>query len=266
MIPPRAECTDSSWVGSRPLYGPLGRTGHTLIEILLALGLSLVILAAAYAALDQHWRYSEAGQLQTERMQITRALFEQLSADLRSIVFRPDGSEVVVDPIQIDVNQRVEQYIGRNVGIVGDGEMLVLRTDVPGDERSTGVQTIRWEMQEVASSDRAGAYSANNRPNVVLEQRAFGLARVAQREERLDVANIDSKPDVLAAEVTAIRFRYFAKGTWSEQWDSVEQQKLPQAVEVTIDFREAAAAERPTSDSTRPGKYRLIIPVPVAEA
>ena len=67
------------------------RAGHTLIEILLALGLSLVILSAAYAALDQHWRYAEAGQRQTERMQVTRALFERMSLDLRSVVFRPDA-------------------------------------------------------------------------------------------------------------------------------------------------------------------------------
>lgn len=246
------------------------RAAHTLIEILLALGLSLVILAAAYAALDQHRRYAEAGQRQTERMQVTRALFERISLDLRSIVFRPDAGfprpTGADDVTRIDVVQQAERYVGRSVGMIGDGQKLVLQIGVVDVERPIGVQTIRWEMRAIESDSRnenyaeprAGAAAAGR-------QGTRGLARIARRETAIDAPKTVSPTDVLAAEVETIRFRFFARGSWFDHWDSVERQELPQAIEITIGFADATAAERTTSDQTNPGEYRLIVPVPASE-
>ena len=229
------------------------RAGHTLIEILLALGLSLVILAAAYAALDQHWRYAEAGQRQTERMQVTRALFERMSLDLRSVVFRPEADADLAigtgDMTRIDVVQRADLYAGRSVGIVGDVQKLVLQIDAAGVESPAGVQTIRWETH-------AGAASV---------QGTRGLARIARRETVLDATKMVSPEDLLASEVETIRFRYFARGRWVDHWDSVERQELPSAVEITIGFRNVNTSEPTTSDKAHSGEYRLIVPVPASE-
>ncbi len=230
------------------------RAGHTLIEILLALGLSLVILAAVYAALDQHWRYADAGQRQTERMQVTRALFERLSLDVRSVVFRraadPDLAMRTSEVTRINVVQPDELYVGRSFGIVGDGEKLILQIDEPGGERPVAPQSVRWEMSAASAS----------------EQGTLGLARFARAAASSEAAAAVSPKDVLAREVETIRFRYFARGSWFEQWNSVERQALPQAVEITIGFRKAFAADRTTNGQTPPGEYRLIVPVPASEA
>jgi hypothetical protein len=186
-----------------------------------------------YAALDQHWRYADAGQRQTERLQVTRALFERLSLDLRSVVFRPDIQG------------------GRGVGIVGDAQELIVYFDAPSGEKPIGPQSVRWEMQTLEVKLR----DASTR----------GLARIDDVTESAEDEQA-SPPDVFAAEVETIRFRFFARGSWFDDWDSAEQQELPQAVEITIGFRAATAKPPKTSGEPKLGEYRLVVPVPASEA
>lgn len=62
--------------------------GFTLLEIVLALGLSSLLLAALYTALQMHWSSSALGQVEMERSQVARALFRRIETDLRAVVFR----------------------------------------------------------------------------------------------------------------------------------------------------------------------------------
>lgn len=239
----------------------MSRTGHTLIEILLALGLSLVILTAVYAALDQHWRYAEAGQSQTERMQVTRALFERISLDLRSVVFRPGaGFDQATNSIdtRIDVVQSDEAYVGRSIGIVGDGKTLVVQSSTPSVESAAGSQTVRWEVRALERQTAASQAGGTN-----------GLARIARDKASIvssDDAQTVAARELIAAEVETIRFRYFAGGSWLDRWDSVVRQKLPQAVEITIGFRKLNSADQRANEPDASGEYRLIVSIPASEA
>ncbi len=62
--------------------------GFTLLEIVLALGLASLLLAALYTALQMHWSSSALGHVEMERSQVARALFRRIETDLRSVVFR----------------------------------------------------------------------------------------------------------------------------------------------------------------------------------
>lgn len=74
--------------GLRRRNEPLRRAGFTLLELLLALGLTVTLLTAVYAALELHWRSSTLGQVEAERAQIARALLTRMSSDIRSVVYR----------------------------------------------------------------------------------------------------------------------------------------------------------------------------------
>ena len=63
-------------------------SGFTLLEMVLALGLSSLLLVALYTALQMHWSSSTLGQVEMERSQVARALFRRIETDLRSVVFR----------------------------------------------------------------------------------------------------------------------------------------------------------------------------------
>jgi type II secretory pathway component PulJ len=246
--------------------------GHTLIEILLALGLSLVILTAVYAALDQHWRYAEAGQQQTERMQVTRALFERISLDLRSAVLRPFNASLPAGPssgTRIDVLQPDDFYAGRSIGIIGDGQTLVVQVNTPDAAPAAGSRVVRWAMLALEAEEPSDEKSAVRRGGERLgERKARGLARIVLDKANgpsLDSPQERSKKDLLAAEVETLRFRYFARGVWFEDWDSVGRQALPQAVEITIGFRSLSSEETQIDGPKRAGEYRLLVPIPAAE-
>lgn len=63
-------------------------SGFTLLELVLALGLASLLLAALYTALQMHWSSSALGHVEMERSQVARALFRRIETDLRSVVFR----------------------------------------------------------------------------------------------------------------------------------------------------------------------------------
>lgn len=71
------------------------RRGFTLLEVILALALATVLLAAVWASLDLFYRYSDAGREQADQLQVARAIFQALERDLRSAIQPP---EVPVTP------------------------------------------------------------------------------------------------------------------------------------------------------------------------
>jgi prepilin-type N-terminal cleavage/methylation domain-containing protein len=77
----------------------MSRRGFSLLELVVALSLSVLLLAGIYAGLDLFWRYSTTGQDEIERAQIARAVLRQIESDLRGIVFKPgDQASQSADP------------------------------------------------------------------------------------------------------------------------------------------------------------------------
>ena len=76
---------------ARPCYfaSRAGRLGFTLLETILALGISALLMAGIYAAMDQSWRSATSGREEMERAQLARALIRRFEADIRAISFFP---------------------------------------------------------------------------------------------------------------------------------------------------------------------------------
>lgn len=64
------------------------RAAFTLLEVMVALALSTMLVAAVYAALSLYWQYSTTGQDEVERAQLARAILRQIELDLRSVVYK----------------------------------------------------------------------------------------------------------------------------------------------------------------------------------
>jgi prepilin-type N-terminal cleavage/methylation domain-containing protein len=62
------------------------RSAFTLLEVLIALGLSVVLIAGVYGAIDLFYQYQVAGRGQIAGAQIMRALARRIDQDLGSIV------------------------------------------------------------------------------------------------------------------------------------------------------------------------------------
>ena len=130
------------------------RAAFTLLELMLALGLTATLLTAVYSALELHWRFSTLGQVEVERAQIARAIFTKMSADIRSTMYAPpvdeyapddtsdtsddsgtdsstsDADEFLVESV-VEVTDPAEAYSGSSIGIFGDAVSLVLHINRP---------------------------------------------------------------------------------------------------------------------------------------
>ncbi len=130
------------------------RAAFTLLEVMLALGLTATLLTAVYSALELHWRFSTLGQVEVERGQIARAIFTKMSADIRSTMYAPpvdeyvpddtadtgddsgtdsstsDADEFLVEPV-VEITDPAEAYSGSSIGIFGDAVSLVLHINRP---------------------------------------------------------------------------------------------------------------------------------------
>jgi prepilin-type N-terminal cleavage/methylation domain-containing protein len=72
----------------------LNRCGYTLVEILVALALSVVLLTCVYGSLRFYYQMTDAGRLQVEEAQVSRAIVRRVEVDLASLVFvEPDNSD-----------------------------------------------------------------------------------------------------------------------------------------------------------------------------
>jgi len=123
------------------------RSAFTLLEVVLALGLTLVFMAALYSALDVYRRFETAGQDSRERGQVARALFRKIEIDIRSAVLpgKPSAPISAGDDSDDDENDDesnpsdeddtvttlktvdpAQAFSKGTVGLVGDRETLVL--------------------------------------------------------------------------------------------------------------------------------------------
>lgn len=67
---------------------PAGRRrGFTLLELLVAIAMSGLLIAAVYSGINLYWQYSTAGRDEVERSQIGRAILRRIEVDLRSLVY-----------------------------------------------------------------------------------------------------------------------------------------------------------------------------------
>jgi hypothetical protein len=66
---------------------PSSRGAFTLFETLVALGVSVVLSAALYFAVDLYARLTSAGKDDSERAQIARAALRQIELDLHAVVY-----------------------------------------------------------------------------------------------------------------------------------------------------------------------------------
>nr|MBT5019753.1 prepilin-type N-terminal cleavage/methylation domain-containing protein [Planctomicrobium sp.] len=67
--------------------------GFSLIEVLIALSLTVLLLSAVYAAVGLHLRFQTVGRAEVKKNQLLRALIRKMDEDFGSIVLFVDQSE-----------------------------------------------------------------------------------------------------------------------------------------------------------------------------
>jgi prepilin-type N-terminal cleavage/methylation domain-containing protein len=259
--------------GSQPLG--VHRRAFSLIEVIVALALSVVLISAIYGAISLHWRYETLGRERIDRAQVSLAILRKMSEDVGSVMFSvpkveesedSSTSETATESVTTTTEGSTDSTATAAVeapvslGIVGTADSLQLDlsqpqvqdfvTVVDPSAPSTTPLPIQSEMVRVTW--------ALVRPKRSLDPDATGLqSLIANPALARDVTDRlqESVPDdtasalsttstateipessILAREVVALQFRYYDGYSWVSEWDSTEKGRLPRAVEVSMGF------------------------------
>lgn len=242
------------------------RPGYTLLEVVLAIGIGLLLLAALYVALDVQLRYMSSGRRAVAEAQLARGLLNRVAADVRgSLAMLPttptaeaaaassttsssstSGSSASSTSGGEDQSASTGQF---SYGMIGDSQQLTLFV--------SGVPRLGQTMIET----QLGV--CDQRRIVYAIVPGQGLVRQEIRNVAGDEFNdTTATADVLAAEVVELQFRYFnaSTGAWDDQWDG-SISGPPLAVEITLGLTTPSEYD---TGAAAPATYRLVVAVPAA--
>lgn len=277
------------------------RAGFTLLELMIAVGLTGLLMTALYSAMKIYFDLQLDSHEEIERQQVARALLRQITRDIQSVVFvkqtAVEEEEETTTTTELDGNAYGESaidpetvsttYTSGLVGTSSDLQLFVSRPDrylgyvsaqelTSADQRTGDLMIIRYLMASKSGGGLGSAIADREAPGA--ESGAIGLARVAGDLYGLSTAveTAEEYPQLSAAklqakEVSAIQFRYFDGIEWLEEWDSTALNDLPKAIEVTLTLRNLeSASDALNADSEDPYAFpetthRMVVPIPVAE-
>ncbi len=235
-----------------PTRSSHSRRGHTLFELLLALGLSLVLLVAVYSALDLHWKYSAAGKEEMERMQLARAVLEKVALDIRHVAYR-DSDEAIglvgtADRLVLQINKRSLNQIWASAN--------------PNPTQAATTQGVRFVSWSITDHGRSNLIEVSRTTDGLVRRE---LDRFVPTPQLAQSQNDEEPETLLAEEVKAIKFRYFDGTDWHDTWTSSEMRRLPRAVEVAIRFRPIDFQWSNLQTDQSSDGFRQVILVPLSE-
>jgi hypothetical protein len=271
---------------------------------MLSLALTATLLAVVYSALELHWRFSTLGQIEVERTQIARAILTKVSADIRSTMYAPpvdeyipddtseddtgsagsNPDEFLVEPI-VEMTDPAEAYSGSSIGVFGDAVSVVLHINRPYRPGGTSDEEIlNPESQSNQKSisyflaggegSLASMVAGQFQTEQVYDDGIDGLARMSGdrftltlADQQGDMVQLASQTKLLAEEINTLSFEYHDGVEWLTEWDSDVQERVPNAIGVTIGFRDPVHPEgsilyHQPSEST--DSYRIVVPLVVS--
>jgi prepilin-type N-terminal cleavage/methylation domain-containing protein len=273
------------------------RGGFTLVEVLVALGLSGLLLLGINAAMQHYWRLSTVGRIDAERMQIARSLNRRLALDLRSMLYEeaPAGSAASTASTSATAasgdatSTSAEPASSTSTTTPDDAaattDPLTMATaHLVGGPQSLTFATVRPRRNRIAYLAAQSAVNDDDQSDVRRVSYYYqagsagngGLfySNADQRYEEWSASNGTSATaqpgQLLAAEIAGAQFQYFdaTTATWLPNWNSDTYGGLPRAIRVTLLFQPATAAasrllaESVTSPSTE--QVMLTIDLPAA--
>lgn len=250
------------------------RRGFTLIEVMLALGLSAMVLGLLSMAIHVQLRATELGRKGVEEAQLARTILHRIAQDLRGMIrYEPVDMTKLVNTASSSSTTTTGGVGGAGgAGTAGSTSSTNSSSESESDSSSTLIPILvgtltRLEVdvslvpgteqfqQLSASVDGSGttdrpsdartvAYFMANESTGIVDLNAGGRNGLVRRDldrsvtrwasEQGQLDQFEQDLEPLAPEVTAIEFRYYDGSEWQESWDSQEQESLPLAVEITL--------------------------------
>ncbi len=245
------------------------RPAFTLIELLLALGLSVTLLVLVALAIQLCLDRIESGREGVERARLAAGIFELMSADMRSVrTYDPQDTSaataVAEEVAEFDVDSldslsggssssdsssttetadQVSSLIEQRRPLGVYGSLTELQIDllrVPPDWQGMALLADPLADQAALPEPPTASITTVTYGLLMNSNTSGGLARSETNRDVLSYGEIvggiqQVDPMVVAPEVTGIEFRYFNGTQLVEMWDMEQSEgALPQAIQVVV--------------------------------
>ncbi|MCA9086217.1 MAG: prepilin-type N-terminal cleavage/methylation domain-containing protein [Planctomycetaceae bacterium] len=270
-------------------------SGFALVEVLVAIALVSLLMAAVYSAMSVYWTTATESFDEIERAQIARSLLREIARDIQSVTFVEQEStssseETDDEDVTVDADTALASYTNGLFGTSDDLVLYISRPDpsqsyisaqellAPADRSSDSI-IIRYLLSSAGGNGLSGLFAAQNTAasGSFSSDPVQGLAKMQGDLTGLSTAinqgNLDlqlAATSMLAPEVGAVSFQYFDGVDYFTEWDSTAQNAMPRAIVVELTLR---SLPNPNSDKPieqtpgylPPTVHRLVVPIPVAK-
>jgi prepilin-type N-terminal cleavage/methylation domain-containing protein len=262
------------------------RRGFTLLEIVLALGLATVLLAALYTAVKLHLTIAQTGPQVVERVQVARAVLERIRTDLTatlstipsknstattSTTASAASGSTTGDDTGAETGSAIVQ-----TGMWGDSQQLVLFVNTTTrDLDQSELLSAAGQVVSTSTVRRVAYYLATDSTRGDLLGRPFPLGLARQEIPAAAADTVDLSGDsslqlattsLIAPEVSDLQFQYFDGTEWVDTWGSDVPTAPPRAIAIVISLlppaERAEQLQEYAAANTFSPVYRLVIAVP----
>jgi type II secretory pathway pseudopilin PulG len=259
-----------------PAAGGTKRRGFTLLELILALGLTVIVVGLVGMAVSTQLRLAASGRAHVQEAQLARALLHRIAEDLHNAV--PYSTDPPQAPEFSGSINQLELAVCRTVA-VSPAAAVAAAQDPTVVGRALDVRTVFYYLGEpsdlIATEDEASGPAAGGPAGGGLEpaggsglirtEASRAVAAWAAQQGGSDPTQLG--PATVVPEVVDIQFSYYdGTGTENDEWDSQQQQGLPYAVKVGVTMRRPSqkpvqVAEGPSDDRAQFTVYSLLVPL-----
>lgn len=278
------------------------RWGYTLLELLLALALTVVVITTISMAIQSYVVALTRQQAKIERKQVARSVLNMIAKDIRAAIqYKPgdysgleaqfaasqpaapgeegeeqedsgliDEEQVSFRPAMLGSETVIMMDISRLPRLDQYNPMMataVDRASSPSDVKSLAYFFSSQDMQQDASQIQFNEARAPGG----LFRREIDRAVAAYMGDFDMVSNPDEYTKLVASEIAEINFQYFDGEDWQSSWDSEEDGGFPLAIEmiIVIDPARSSMTSQEYSysgfDQNSMETFRLVVHLPVSE-
>lgn len=273
------------------------RLGYTLLEVILALGLTILLLGGITMAINFHLLTLRQQQDEIERSQVARQSLFLITKDIRAAIqYKPietsalneliesvsaaSGAIEAITGEEFEEQEEVapSQYAATRPGLYGtstelridvsrlprvDQYNLVNFSDGTSSDIPSDVKTVSYFVRGEQDANENDEQAVGIDESMGLVRRSLDRAVTRYAADYGGQINLEDYEEVLAREVSQIEFRYWDQENedWVSEWDSDEMLGLPKAVEISIALGENDSSSEEDSRVV----YRTVVYLPVAE-
>jgi len=243
------------------------RSGFTLVEVIAALVIGTILLAAVYSTLEIMLRSIRIGKEAVQSLQVIRGTAIRLQTDIRQNLSLLITTPSIQSQLSTESSSSSSSSTGTGTG-TGSGTGGTTTTTAEPSQYNFGLKGDQYTLTLfVSHAPQYSKVDAETPNNVFSDLRTIAYSCQAgvglMRSETINVLGGTGAPDleeVLASEVQEMFFRYFdpVNQSWTTEWDGTTN-GAPSAIEVTLTVQMAAI---PGVPARPPVQHRLVIAIP----